>query len=121
MRFMLNPLLSWLTVQGLLPCGDTDASGQLERLPATVAGFLPRLPVPSHDAHEIYSPEPGLGTARPAGRAGRHGRNQEDVAPISRGPGVSQRAADLAADPEEEPEYAAPATRIALRPHDPHT
>ena len=32
-----------------------------------------------------------------------------------------QRADDLAADTEEEPEYAAPATRIALRPHDPHT
>jgi DNA end-binding protein Ku len=47
--------------------------------------------------------------------------NQEDVAPISRGRGVSQGAAELAAEAEEEPEYAAPATRIALRPHDPHT
>src|SRR5213075_1704662 len=47
--------------------------------------------------------------------------NQEDVAPISRGRGVSQGAADLAADTDEEPEYAAPATRIALRPHDPDT
>src|SRR5947207_9596038 len=47
--------------------------------------------------------------------------NQEDVAPISRGRGDSQRAAELAGEAEEEPEYAAPATRIALRPHDPHT
>src|SRR5712671_4613645 len=47
--------------------------------------------------------------------------NQEDVAPISCGRGVSQGAAELAAEAEEEPEYAAPATRIALRPHDPHT
>ena len=47
--------------------------------------------------------------------------NQEDVAPISRGRGISQGAAELAAEAEEEPEYAAPATRIALRPHDPHT
>src|SRR5438270_2035722 len=47
--------------------------------------------------------------------------NQEDVAPISGGRGVSQGAAELAAEAEEEPEYAAPATRIALRPHDPHT
>src|SRR5436190_24003275 len=46
--------------------------------------------------------------------------DEEDVAPISRGR-VSQRAAELAAEAEEEPEYAAPATRIALRPHDPHT
>jgi hypothetical protein len=41
-------------------------SGELETLPATVAGFLSRLPVPSHDAHEIYSPEPGLGSGRPS-------------------------------------------------------
>src|SRR5438874_2446588 len=47
--------------------------------------------------------------------------NQQDVAPISRGRGISQRAAELAAEAEEEPGYAAPATRIALRPHDPHT
>src|SRR5438105_3206441 len=40
---------------------------------------------------------------------------------ISRGRGISQGAAELAAEAEEEPEYAAPATRIALRPHDPHT
>src|SRR5207237_4028499 len=45
----------------------------------------------------------------------------EEPAHISRGRDVSQRAADLAADTEEEPEYAAPATRIALRPHNPHT
>ena len=45
----------------------------------------------------------------------------EEPAPISRGRGVSQGAAELAAEAEEEPEYAAPATRIALRPHDPHT
>src|SRR5690348_9577761 len=47
--------------------------------------------------------------------------NQEDVTPISRGRGGSQRAAELAGEAEEEPEYAAAATRIALRPHDPHT
>src|SRR2546421_10171029 len=47
--------------------------------------------------------------------------NQEDVAPISRGRGISQGAAELAAEAEEEPEYAAPATRIALRPREPHT
>jgi DNA end-binding protein Ku len=40
---------------------------------------------------------------------------------IGRDRGFGQRAAALAADAEEEPEYAAPATRIALRPHDPHT
>src|SRR5436305_5185460 len=45
----------------------------------------------------------------------------EEPAPISRGRGVSQGAAELAAEAEEEPEYAAPATRIALRPHDPDT
>src|SRR5438874_7734613 len=45
----------------------------------------------------------------------------EEPAPISRGRGVSQGAAELAAETEEEPEYAAPAARIALRPHDPHT
>src|SRR4030081_762716 len=43
------------------------------------------------------------------------------LAPISRGRGVRQGAAELAAEAEEEPKYAAPATRIALRPHDPHT
>jgi Ku70/Ku80-like protein len=58
--------------------------------------------------------------ARPAEPVERE-ENQEDVAPISRGRGVSQGAAELAAEAEEEPEYAAPATRIALRPHDPHT
>ena len=47
--------------------------------------------------------------------------NREDVAPISRGRGGNQGAAELAGEAEEEPEYAAPATRIALRPHDPHT
>jgi DNA end-binding protein Ku len=47
--------------------------------------------------------------------------NQEDAAPISRGRGGNQGAAELAGEAEEEPEYAAPATRIALRPHDPHT
>src|SRR5437763_6181677 len=45
----------------------------------------------------------------------------EEPAPISRGRGISQGAAELAAETEEEPEYAAPAARIALRPHDPHT
>lgn len=38
----------------------------------------------------------------------------------SRGPAVSQRA-DLVDNADEELDYAAPATRIALRPHDPHT
>src|SRR5438067_6479544 len=45
----------------------------------------------------------------------------EEPTPIGRGRGVSQGAAELAGEAEEEPEYAAPATRIALRPHDPHT
>src|SRR5947207_6719948 len=58
--------------------------------------------------------------ARPAEPVERE-ENQEDVAPISRGRGISQGAAELAAEAEEEPEYAAPATRIALRPNDPHT
>ena len=58
--------------------------------------------------------------ARPAEPADME-ENREDVAPISRGRGVSQRAAELAGEAEEEPEYAAPATRIALRPHDPQT
>jgi DNA end-binding protein Ku len=57
--------------------------------------------------------------SRPAGPV----EAEEDAEPahITRGPDLSQRAADLATDTEEEPEYAAPATRIALRPHDPHT
>jgi DNA end-binding protein Ku len=49
------------------------------------------------------------------------GEEDEEPAHITRGRDVSQRAAGLAPDTEEEPEYAAPATRIALRPHDPHT
>src|SRR5438874_10154385 len=52
--------------------------------------------------------------ARPAEPVERE-ENQEDVAPISRGRGVIQGAAELAAEGEEEPEYAAPDTRIALR------
>ena len=40
---------------------------------------------------------------------------------IGRDRGFGQRAAELAADAEDEPEYAAAATRIALRPHDPQT
>ena len=46
---------------------------------------------------------------------------EDEEAPerISRGRGFSQRATEL--DSEAEAEYAAPATRIALRPHDPHT
>src|SRR5215813_8637882 len=45
----------------------------------------------------------------------------EDEGPAqnSRGRGASLRGAELMDEPEEE--YAAPATRIALRPHDPHT
>jgi len=43
----------------------------------------------------------------------------EEPAQISRGRGASLRAAELTGEPQEE--YAAPATRIALRPHDPHT
>jgi DNA end-binding protein Ku len=35
--------------------------------------------------------------------------------------GVGKRVAELAAEADEEPEYAASATRIALRPHDPQT
>src|SRR5437763_16038402 len=58
--------------------------------------------------------------ARPAGPVEME-ENQEDVAPISRGRGDSQRADELAGAAEEETEYAAPATRIALRPRDPHT
>src|SRR5204863_2677311 len=99
-KFMLNPRGSWLTDGVSCPAEMTNASGELERLPATVAGFLPRLSVPSHDAHEIYSPEPGLGTARPAGRAGRHGRKRRGRAPISHGRGGSQGAAELAAEAE---------------------
>src|SRR5437762_10726047 len=57
--------------------------------------------------------------ARPAGPL--EAEEDEEPAHISRGRDVSQRAADLATDTEEELEYAAPATRIALRPHDPHT
>ena len=45
----------------------------------------------------------------------------EEPAQTSGGRGVGQRAAELAAEADEEPEYAAPATRIALRPHDPET
>src|SRR5436190_19771323 len=41
---------------------------------------------------------------------------------IDRGRASKARAADMAEMSEaEEPDYAAPATRIALRPHDPHT
>jgi len=48
---------------------------------------------------------------------------EADEEPIrtSRGRGVGQRVAELAAEAAEEPEYAAPAIRIALRPHDPQT
>ena len=97
----------------------TDASGKLEGVLATVAGFLPRLPVPCHDANQIHPPEPRLGAAHPAGPV--EAEEDEELAHISHGRGVNQRAADLAADTEEEPEYAAPATRVALRPHDPET
>jgi len=58
--------------------------------------------------------------ARPAEPADME-ESQEDVSPISRGRGGGQRAAELAGEAEDEPEYAAAATRIALRPHDPHT
>src|SRR5438045_125035 len=57
--------------------------------------------------------------ARPGGLV--EAEEDEEPAHISRGRDVSQRAAELAAEAEEEQEYAAPATRIALRPHDPHT
>src|SRR5437868_14820709 len=57
---------------------------------------------------------------RPAGPVERE-ENQEDVAPISPGRGISQRAAELAGEAEEEREYAAPAAGIALRPHEPQT
>src|SRR6266550_7416108 len=53
---------------------------------------------------------------RPAGPV--EAEEDEEPAHISRGRGVSQGAAELAAEAEEEPEYPAPATRIALRPHD---
>ena len=43
----------------------------------------------------------------------------EEPAQISHGRHASQRTAELTGELEEE--YAAPATRIALRPHDPHT
>src|SRR4051794_5686537 len=46
---------------------------------------------------------------------------EEEPAQINHGHGASLRAAEPTGEPEEEPEYAAPATRIALRPHDPHT
>src|SRR5438874_10326977 len=85
MKFMLNPRGSWLTDGVSCPAEMTNASGELERFPATVAGFLPRLPVPCHEPHQIYSPEPGLGSARPAGRAGRKGRK-----PRGRGPDQSR-------------------------------
>jgi DNA end-binding protein Ku len=44
--------------------------------------------------------------------------DEEEQPPPARASG--QRATELARE-EDEPEYAAPATRIALRPHDPHT
>src|SRR5437762_860959 len=58
----------------------------------------------------------------PRTRAVELPEDEEDEAPTqTRGRGIGQRAAELAAEAEEELEYAAPATRIALRPHDPHT
>jgi len=48
---------------------------------------------------------------------------EEDEEPTGprRGHGISQRAPELVDNADEEPEYTAAATRIALRPHDPHT
>src|SRR5205823_5702847 len=48
--------------------------------------------------------------------------NEQEEEPVGRGHGPKGRAAHMAEMSEaEEPDYAAPATRIALRPHDPHT
>src|ERR1051326_3555368 len=58
---------------------------------------------------------------RPAGAVEAEEDEETTQIEIGRDRGFGQRAAALAADAEEEPEYAAPATRIALRPHDPHT
>ncbi len=58
---------------------------------------------------------------RPAGAVEAEEDEETTQIEIGRDRGFGQRAAELAADAEEEPEYAAPATRIALRPHDPHT
>src|SRR5436190_3814345 len=60
--------------------------------------------------NQVWVPRTG-----PAGPV--EAEEDEEPAHITRGPDVSQRTDDLAA----EPEYAEPATRIALRPHDPHT
>ena len=43
---------------------------------------------------------------------------EEEPTRTSRGRGISQPAAELVDNADEEPEYAAAATRIALRPHD---
>src|SRR5438046_10538342 len=80
MRFMLNPLLSWLTVSAPLYIAEmTETSGELGRLPTTVVGFLPRLFVPRHEPHKIHPPEPSLGAANSGSRAARRrGRRGAD-------------------------------------------
>src|SRR6266576_7237544 len=99
MRFMLNPLLSWLTVQGLLPA-------EMPMPRASWKGFL-RLSLVSCPVYlspatsrtksirlnQVWVPQ-----TRPAGPV--EAEEDEEPAHISRGPDVSQRTDDLAAEPE---------------------
>jgi hypothetical protein len=105
---------------GPLPAEITDASGELERLPTTVAGFRPVYLSPAISRtkairlNQVWVPR-----TRPTEPV----EAEEEEAPTrtSRGHGISQRPAELADNADEEPEYAAAATRMALRPHDPYT
>src|SRR5438477_12551269 len=102
MRFMLNPLLSWLTVQGLL-----HAEMPMPR--ASWKGFL-RLSLVSCPVYlspatsrtkSIRLNQVWVPRTRPAEPV--ETEEDEEPAPISRGRGGSQGAAELAAEAEEEP------------------
>src|SRR5690348_12404601 len=91
--------VSWLTLYylSLTSAEMIDASGELEGLPATFAGCMPRLSVTRDKPDKIRPPEPGLAAANPADRIarsrGRRGADPDQPRPRrwTKGSGAGRR------------------------------
>jgi DNA end-binding protein Ku len=65
--------------------------------------------------HQVWVPSAA------AGRVERSWADEEEEEPLARAGNVNARREPVEPAEVDEPEYPGPATRIALRPHDPHT
>ena len=65
--------------------------------------------------HQVWVPSPAAASVE------RSSADEEEEQPLARAGNVNARSEPVEPAEVDEPEYPGPATRIALRPHDPHT